>query len=213
MVACTINNFKHHYKVITFKHRSSQSNQMKLLLSFIFFSSICLNGFAQPAKKRALKPSDLFHFKYVEDAQVSPSGKWVAYTLSNADTIKDKMSSDIWMVSWDGKENIQLTNNEESESKPGWSPDGKYISFVSERYGEKVAQIWLMDTRGGEAKKITSLKGELQDYTWSPDGNKIAMSIKDEDFSDTAKSKTRAPYVTNRYLFKKDIEGLASSGV
>lgn len=138
---------------------------------------------------------------------MSPDGKWIAYTLSTPDTSKDKRNSDIWMVSFDGKQSVQLTNGEEGESTPKWSPDGKYLSFVSSRNGEKVAQIWLLDTRGGEAKKITALKGDLDEYAWSPDGKKVVMSIKDEDFSDTSKTKGRLPFVMDRYVFKQDIEG------
>ena len=180
---------------------------MKIVLSFLFLTIVFFNSSAQDPAKRALKPSDVYLLKDVQDAHLSPDGKWVAYTVSSVDTAKDKRNSDIWMVSWDGEQTVQLTNSEESESAPRWSPDGKYISFVSDRNGEKVAQIWLMDTRGGEAKKITSLKGDLEEYVWSPDGKQIAMSIKDQDFTDTSKSKTRAPFVMDRYQFKQDIKG------
>ncbi|MBC7628265.1 S9 family peptidase, partial [Ferruginibacter sp.] len=180
---------------------------MKIVLSFLFLTIVFFNSAAQNPAKRALKPSDVYLLKDVQDAHLSPDGKWVAYTVSSVDTAKDKRNSDIWMVSWDGEQTVQLTNSEESESAPRWSPDGKFISFVSDRNGEKVAQIWLMDTRGGEAKKITSLKGDLDEYVWSPDGKQIAMSIKDQDFTDTSKSKTRAPFVMDRYQFKQDIKG------
>ena len=180
---------------------------MKFVFIFLLLSPICFNLSAQSPAKRSLKPSDVYLLKSIEEAQVSPDGKWVAYTVSTVDTVKDKRNSDIWMVSWDGTQTIQLTNSEDGESSPRWSPDGKYISFVSDRNGEKVAQLWLLDTRGGEAKKITRLKGDLAEYVWSPDGKKIAMSIKDEDFTDTAKSKTRVPFVMDRYQFKQDIKG------
>ena len=180
---------------------------MKIFLSFLLLLPISFNSAAQNPVKRALKPSDVYLLKDVDDAHISPDGKWVAYTVSSVDTAKDKRNSDIWMVSWDGEQTVQLTHSEESETAPRWSPDGKYISFVSDRIGEKVAQIWLMDTRGGEAKKITSLKGDLDEYVWSPDGKKIVMSIKDQDFTDTSKSKTRLPFVMDRYQFKKDIKG------
>ncbi len=180
---------------------------MRILLCFFFIAALWLNSTAQTPAKRSLKPTDIYLLKDVADAKSSPDGKWVAYTVSTPDTAKDKANSDVWMVSWDGEQTVQLTNSEESESKPKWSPDGKYLAFTSERNGEKVAQIWLMDRRGGEAKKITTLKGELDEYNFSPDGKKIVMSVKDEDVADTAKTKTRLPYVMDRYLFKQDIKG------
>ncbi len=180
---------------------------MKIIFSSLCTITLLVNASAQNIVKRPLIPSDVYLLKNVADPRISPDGKWVAYTVSTVDTAKDNRNSDIWMVSWDGKETVQLTNSGEAESSPRWSPDGKYLSFVSSRNGEKLAQLWLMDRRGGEAKKITSLKGDLDDYAWSPDGKKIVMNIRDQDFSDTAKTKTRLPYVMDRYHFKQDQAG------
>lgn len=180
---------------------------MKIMFFLLCTITLLVNASAQTIVKRPLIPSDVYLLKNVADPRISPDGKWVAYTVSTVDTAKDNRNSDIWMVSWDGKETVQLTNSGEAESSPRWSPDGKYLSFVSSRNGEKLAQLWLMDRRGGEAKKITSLKGDLDDYAWSPDGKKIVMNIRDQDFSDTAKTKTRLPYVMDRYHFKQDQAG------
>ena len=180
---------------------------MKIMFFLLCTITLLVNASAQTIVKRPLIPSDVYLLKNVADPRISPDGKWVAYTVSTVDTAKDNRNSDIWMVSWDGKETVQLTNSGEAESSPRWSPDGKYLSFVSSRNGEKLAQLWLMDRRGGEAKKITSLKGDLDDYAWSPDAKKIVMNIRDQDFSDTAKTKTRLPYVMDRYHFKQDQAG------
>jgi dipeptidyl aminopeptidase/acylaminoacyl peptidase len=178
---------------------------MKLSLIVILFTFFSQDLFAQ--SKRPMVPSDVYLLKNIGDPQVSPDGKWVAYTLSSVDTAKDKRNSDLWMISWDGKETVQLTNSEEGESTPRWSPNGRYLSFVAARNGDKTAQLWLLDTRGGEAKKLTNIKGDLEEYTWSPNSNKIAMSILDQDFSDTSKTKTRTPFVMDRYRFKQDRSG------
>jgi dipeptidyl aminopeptidase/acylaminoacyl peptidase len=159
-----------------------------------------------------LKPSDIYRLQQISDPQVSPEGKWVAYVLRTVDTAKDRRTSDLWMVSWDGKDNIQLTNTTGSESAPRWSPDGKYFSFISARKSpdEKIedgAQLWLMDRRGGEAKRVTNIKGEVEDYSWSPDSKKLILAIKEPDLSDTAKTKTRKPYMIDRYHFKQDYVG------
>jgi Tol biopolymer transport system component len=73
------------------------------------------------------------------------------------------------MISWDGKESVQLTHSTEGESNPKWSPDGRYLSFITSRKSgmdkeEEGAQLWVMDRRGGEARN--SPPGcELDDYT------------------------------------------------
>ena len=177
-------------------------------LLLLFFVLSTLGSLAQmPAKKRPLMPKDIYRLQTISDPQVSPDGKWVSYSLSSVDTTKDKRNSDLWMVSWDGKESVQLTNSPDSESKARFSPDGKYVSFVSSRQGTTKAQLWLMDRRGGEAKKLTDLKTDLEDYVWSPDGTKIALALRDPDYADSAKTKVRKPFVLDRYQFKADIKG------
>ena len=64
-----------------------------------------------------------------------------------------------------------------------------------------------MDRRGGEAQKITDLKADINDYVWSPDSKKIVLELKDPDYSDTAKTKVKLPYVMDRYHFKQDYQG------
>ncbi len=163
---------------------------------------ISLSTNAQP--KRKIRPGDIYRLQTISDAQASPDGSWVAYVLSTVDSVKDKRNSDIWMISWDGRSNVQLTYSPDGESSPRWSPDGKYISFVSSRQSKK-SQVWIMDRRGGEAKRITDLKHDMSDYKWSPDSKKLLLTL--QDAPDTSKTKTVKPYVLDRYQFKQDIEG------
>lgn len=180
---------------------------MKNSLSFFaLFLMVCFNLYAQNPAKRPLKPSDVYRLQTLSDPHISPDGKWIAYTLSSVDSAKNKRNADIWMVSWDGKESIQLTYSPDGESQPRWSPDGKYLSFTSSRNGLTSSQIWLMDLRGGEARQLTDLKkGDLSDYEWSPDSKKIALVISNQ--ADTSKAKTPKPIVIDRFKFKQDVEG------
>lgn len=158
--------------------------------------------------QRPISPSDVYRLKSVSDPQLSPEGKWVAYVLSTPDSAKDKTDNDIWMISWDGSENIKLTASSESESRPRWSPDGKYLTFLSSRYETKSSQIWKMDRRGGEAVKLTELKYSISDYAWSPDAQSIVLVIQDQESSDEAdKKKSAKPIVMDRYHFKEDGDG------
>jgi dipeptidyl aminopeptidase/acylaminoacyl peptidase len=166
---------------------------------------------------------DVDHLVAVGSPQVSPDAKWVAYTVSAVDTTADKRITDIWMVSWDGATDIRLTyNTDSSASDPRWSPDGKYISFLSSRTGEpkvKGSQVWVLDRRGGEARQLTDVKGNLSGYEWSPDSKKLLLTIA-EDVEAEAKEKEKGddkgkdkpkPIVIDRYHFKQDIEGYLSA--
>jgi len=167
------------------------------------------------AQKRGLTTDDIYNVKDVRDPQRSPDGKWVAYVVSRAIKDTDKNDSDIWMASWDGTQEIQLTSSAESESQPRWSPDNKYLSFVSSRQGAKAGQLWLMNRAGGEAVKVSDVKGGVSEYAWSPDGKRIVLVVgepdprdpKDDDKDAADKKKTAPPIVIDRYHFKQDISG------
>src|SRR5215510_10499627 len=123
---------------------------------------------AQPAR-RPLKLDDVARLREARDPQISPDGQWVAYVVSTIDVKEDKAESHVWVVSFDGKSERQMTRGPESESSPRWSPDGKYLSFTSSRPGAaKGNQVWLLDRDGGEAFQLTDVKGRLQAYEWSP---------------------------------------------
>jgi dipeptidyl aminopeptidase/acylaminoacyl peptidase len=175
-----------------------------LTLFFLLFSSLI---YAQ-TEKHWLKPTDLYNIPAVSAPQVSSDGKWVAYSLSVVDTAKDKRVSHLWMQSWDGTQSIELTHGPESTSSPKWSPDGKYLSFISSRGEAKDdAQVWLMNREGGEGKLLTNIKGGIDGYEWSPDGKKMLLLIQDPENSGKPKPKTARPIVIDRYQFKQDIDG------
>jgi dipeptidyl aminopeptidase/acylaminoacyl peptidase len=169
------------------------------------------NASRPAAAKRPLRATDIFRVRDVRDPQISPDGKWVAYTVTVADSARDKNDTDVWMASWDGKENLRITSTKDGESQPRWSPDGRYLSFVSSRDGGKGGQVWLLDRRGGEATRLTEIKGGVSGYEWSPDGTRLVLSVDDpEDTASTAdstKAKAPKPIVLDRYHFKQDIQG------
>jgi dipeptidyl aminopeptidase/acylaminoacyl peptidase len=164
-----------------------------------------------PATPRPIRATDLYRLKNVNDPQLSPDGAWVAYTVSTIDSAKDKGDTDVWMVSWDGSQTIRLTSTPEGESSPRWSPDGRYLAFVSGRQEGKGGQVWLLDRRGGEAQRLTQLKGGVSEYAWSPDARRLLLVVDEETDSalakDTAEKKTPRPIVIDRYEFKRDVVG------
>jgi dipeptidyl aminopeptidase/acylaminoacyl peptidase len=189
----------------------------KHALAAALVAALACAGRAAAQTGRAYTLDDLAKLQNVSDPQVSPDGKWIAYTVGSTDTEKDKRDSDIWMVSVDGTQTLQLTSSKDNESRPRWSPDGKYLAFTTSRGDEeekkKGAQVWLLNRSGGEAQKLTDIKGGVDDYDWSPDSTKLALVVGDVDPSEDPekiegwKRKTKPPIVVDRYQFKRDYAG------
>ena len=161
---------------------------------------------AAQTAKRALRSDDVYRLRDVHDPQRSPDGKWVAYTVSTVDTARDRNISHIWIVSWDGMQQMQLTNSPESESSPRWSPDGEWLTFLSSGEGGDGAQLWRVKPRGGVPERVSSVPGGIVDYAWSPNSKWLVLVVSDTDAA-KPKSGTKPPIVIDRYHFKTDPGG------
>ena len=167
---------------------------------------------ADAPKKRDINLDDLAKLQRIGAPVVSPDGEWVAYTVSQIDTKEDKTQTHLWMVKWDGSVHLQLTYGKEGASSPKFSPDGRYISFMSGRPGAvKGDQVWVMDRRGGESEQLTNISDQnIQGYSWSPDSKKLLLTLHPKAEPDSEEGKPPAPpkpIVIDRYHFKQDIQG------
>ena len=180
-----------------------------------FVSSVwiafCAVGLVAQTQKHGMTIDDLAKVQRVSPPQVSPDGRWIAYTVSHVESADDKSINQLWMVSWDGKEDIQLTFGKESAGSPRWSPDGRYLAFTSDREGAaKGSQVWLLDRRGGEAQQLTNVKDNLGGYRWSPDSKQLLLTLQAKDEPEPEKGGKPVPpkpIVLDRFHFKEDREG------
>lgn len=189
-------------------------NYILALAGLAVVASVPLHG---QTSKRAITLDDHSRIVSVADPQRSPDGQWVAYTVTTIDADKDRRNTDLWMIKWDGSEQLQLTSSPDGESSPRWSPDNKYLAFVASRGTDdekkRGGQIWLLNRAGGEAQKVSDVKGGVSDIQWSPDSTRIAFTHDDEDPRDEPekmdgwKRKTTPPIVIDRYKFKQDRSG------
>src|SRR5262249_51919302 len=165
--------------------------------------------------RRPLEPSDIFELKTVGDPRISPDGAWVAYTVSSLDKKEDTSDTDIYMAPTAagpaGGAPVKLTSSKKPETSPRWSPDGRYLAFLSSRDGKKT-QVYLLDRRGGDAQQITDYKTGTSAIAWSPDSARLALLVPDPDPDDPnpdadAKDKKPKPHVITRLQFMRDGEG------
>jgi len=187
----------------------------------VLFVLACACALVAQTARHPMRLDDLTRFRNVNDPQISPDGKFVAYVVGTVDAKEDKSNSHIWMVGIDGSNDRQITFSSESENSPRWSPDGKYLSFASSRPGKaRGNQVWLLDRAGGEAFQLTELKGRLQGYEWSPDAKRLALIVGDPDPEAEAgpspqpgaTPRVPKPIVIDRYHYKQDGAGYLLSG-
>ncbi len=175
---------------------------------------------APPAAPRLITIDDYFQIRNLSQPELSPDSQWVAYTVRTKMLKDDKNEQRLWMVSTRGGDAIAMTAEGNSSSHPRWSPDGKFLAFLSSRNNGKT-QVWLLNRLGGEAVRLTDTAQGVDDFEWSPDSTRLVLILRDPKPEDleaakekdkpaaaaAAKPKTPPPFVIDRLQFKRDTVG------
>jgi dipeptidyl aminopeptidase/acylaminoacyl peptidase len=127
----------------------------------------------QTAEERAITFKDLISLHRVSEPQISPDGKWIAYSVATPDMEANRSVRDIWVVAAAGGGEARQLTRGGSDMRPRWSPDGKKLAFISGRAG--TPQIYWIALEGGEATRLTSLWTGADNELWSPDGKTVAF--------------------------------------
>ncbi|MBN1548807.1 MAG: S9 family peptidase [Syntrophaceae bacterium] len=180
-----------------------------LLFAVIYLHPILADANQSQAERAQSKPQsphtvtfeDNEKFETIGSPHISKDGQWIAYTLSGR----------IWMVPLEGGEPDAVTTKGSSAWNPVWTPDGKALSFLSDRSG-KHTQVWTLKFgRFGEAEQITKLDRSANSIRWSPQGDKLLFVFKDKkkekrepSTPQDSSAKTQEPWVIDRLEFKAD---------
>jgi dipeptidyl aminopeptidase/acylaminoacyl peptidase len=149
----------------------------------------------------------------------------VAYVVSSPSLKSDKNDARVWKVRTSGGQAIPLTAEGASSNHPRWSPDGRFLAFLSARKQgtrDEKTQVWLLDLRGGDAQKLTDTPQDVSDFAWSPDSRRLALVMRDPSAEELAavkdkgtggqrddgdKPKSARPILIDRLQFKEDVTG------
>ncbi len=153
---------------------------------------------------------DLVRVADLSDLDLSPDGEYVVYTVGEPNFEKDVTQYDLWRARWDGSDRHPLTRTEiADEWQAAFSPDGKWIAFLSDRGDDDArTQVWLMRADGGEAEALTEFRGGVSDFDWSPDSTRLAVIANDPlRPEDEEEPEQPEPIVIDRHYFKEDYTG------
>lgn len=128
--------------------------------------------------RRSVTAQDLTRLRGVSDPQISPDGRRVAFVVAMASEGRDEYLSNIWMIDRASGEPRRFTTGPTRDYKPRWSPDGRWLAFISDRGEKKKAQLYVIPAGGGEAFALTSVANGVfgaAGVAWSPDSTRIAF--------------------------------------
>ena len=126
-----------------------------------FAVAALLSGFlvqaAQAQEQKPFSVEDLVRLDRVSEPQVSPDGRYVAFTVNETDMDANKRRADLWLLDFESEkvEPRHLTRDPANDTSPRWSADSKTLYFLSTRSGS--SQVWRLSLEGGEAMQVTSL--------------------------------------------------------
>jgi dipeptidyl aminopeptidase/acylaminoacyl peptidase len=167
-----------------------------LALSFLLISLAVTAAAQRPVPT----VDDLLNVKSLGGAQISPDGKWVAYSVGETDWKQDAFVSQVWLANTSSGVTLQLTRGEKAAGNPRWSPDGQWLAFTSNRIGDK-NQIFVIHPDGGEAMQLTKAENGVNGFAWSLDGKSIAFSASD---ADSKAAKERQDYLGGFEVVRKE---------
>src|SRR5581483_10925248 len=125
------------------------------------------------AQKQPFDVQTMLKLSRLSEPQLSPDGKWVAFTVQTVDLDRNTKPKQIYIVPLNGALPRQITREGTDNERPRWSADSKQIYYVSNRDGSM--QVWRMDPDGNNPRQVSHLSTEAGGIMLSPDGKKIVF--------------------------------------
>src|SRR4029077_1467892 len=126
-------------------------------------------------------------WKNAFNSKISPDGRRVVYEVQKANWEENAFERNLWIVEVATGDSHALTSAKKSSTDAGWSPDGKWIAFLSDRPGQLKdtpdgkKQLYVISADGGEAQQLTKAENDIGAFEWAPDSRRIAFAVLDPE--------------------------------
>lgn len=120
-----------------------------------------------------MRPTDLALLRTPGVPTVSPDGRMAVVAVTRPDLDADEYRSQLWAVPTDGSAPARPVTSGHRDTAPAFSPDGRWLAFLSAEPGGK-PQVWLLPTAGGEPRRLTDHHLGAGAPVWAPDSRRLA---------------------------------------
>ena len=152
-----------------------------LVACAVISGATALGAQTAPVSSARVRPTvdQILSLKQAGSPEISPDGRWVAYTVRETNWDENAYETEIWLAdtATANAAGRQLTNAKKSSLSPAWSPDGSKLAFASDRSDKR--QIYVINPLAGEAEALTSVEDGIVSFAWAPDGRSIAYTAKE----------------------------------
>ncbi len=162
---------------------------LALVALLVASTAILLAEPPAPGSKPRVTLDEFFNSVEFGKVALSPDGHMVAIATERADWDAERFRDDLWL--WRDSDGVLIPLTQSGhDSDPTWSPDGKWIAFLSDRDAESdspdkeddekkgVTHLYLIPTSGGEAFPVTRGAEDVHSFAWSPDSKTLYFATR-----------------------------------
>jgi dipeptidyl aminopeptidase/acylaminoacyl peptidase len=151
------------------------SRPVSFALALICLALLSMPAGTASAQGTPFSAEKMWSLDRLGEPAISPDGKLAVLSVTRYDTAENKGFTDLWLIPVAGGAARQLTSDAAADTSPTFSPDGKWIAFLSKRGEDKESQVYVIAADGGEARRVTNVPNGAEAPKWFPDSRHVAF--------------------------------------